>query len=69
MTFGFTKTYNVLVDLGLTKTLKKNGFVSVANKNIGKNTLCQTETKIAKRLPTGTKPTYDETEKYRKKFS
>jgi hypothetical protein len=36
------------------------GFVSVTNKNTKKNSHHQSETKIAKRLLTGTKPTYDE---------
>jgi hypothetical protein len=51
-----------------TKTLQPNfGFVSVTNKNVGKYSPCQTETKIAKRLLTGAKPAHDKNEKTRKK--
>jgi hypothetical protein len=56
-----------LVDLGPTKTLQpKFGVVSVMNENSGENSFRQTETKIAEKLLTGTKPTYDEIEKDRK---
>ncbi len=44
----------------------KFGFVSVTNENSGENSNCQTKIKIAKRLLTGTKLTYDEIEIYQK---
>jgi hypothetical protein len=67
MTFGFTKTSNVLGDLGPMKTLQPNfGFVSVTNKIFDKNSPRQIKKKIAKRWLTDTKLTYKENKKKEK---
>ncbi len=55
-------------DLGPPITLQPNfDFGSVTNKNFDDNTPCQIEEYISKRSLTGTKPTYNEHEKTRKK--
>jgi hypothetical protein len=57
-----------LGDLWPPKTLQLNfGFGSVTNKNLDKNTPCQIEEYISKRLLTGTKPTYNEHKKTQEK--
>jgi hypothetical protein len=66
--FGSPKTWNVLGDLGPPKTFQPNfGFGSVTNKNFDENTPHQIKEYMSKRLPTGTKPTYDEHKKTQKK--
>ena len=68
-TFGFTKKCFVSVLLGPPKTYQpKHVLKKITNQKFDENSHRQSETKIAKTLLTGTKPTYDEIKKKHKKF-